>query len=236
MTYEELRRSLREVGVLLAPQQLDLLKRYLDLLAAANRQMNLTAIEDESEMVRKHLLDSLLVARRVTPHGSLLDVGSGAGLPGIPLAVALVDLKVTLLDSVAKKVGFLNEAVRILGLDSRVTALVDRAERAGHAPGMRESYDAVISRAVARLNVLSEYCLPFVRIGGVFLAMKGAAGEEEVAEARGAVAQLGGRLAGIERWQLPHAGEQRTLIVIEKIKNTPKGFPRRDGLPAKKPL
>ncbi|HSL93713.1 MAG TPA: 16S rRNA (guanine(527)-N(7))-methyltransferase RsmG [Bacillota bacterium] len=236
MTYEELRHALSQEGVPLSEEQLKSLELYISLLAAATRRMNLTAIEDEAEMVRKHLLDSLLVVPHLPSRGSLLDVGSGAGLPGIPLAVAVPGLRVTLLDSITKKVGFLKEAISGMSLGDRVKALSERAEKAGHFADMRESYDVVISRAVARLNVLSEYCLPFVRVGGRFLAMKGPAGEQEAAEAEEAIALLGGRIAGVHLWQLPGGGEQRSLVIIQKCKNTPIGYPRRDGLPAKNPL
>lgn len=236
MTYEQLRQQLADTGVLLTDGQLASLQHYIGLLMAANKQMNLTSIEDEAEMVRKHLLDSLLVVPHLPPTGALLDVGSGAGLPGIPLAIACPQLEVTLLDSIAKKVAFLNDVVGALSLGGRVKAVAERAERAGRLTSMRGSYGVVISRAVARLNVLCEYCLPFVKVGGVFLAMKGPAGQEEAREAERAMALLGGRAAEVHLWQLPGAGEQRSLIVIHKIRNTPEGYPRKEGLPAKKPL
>ncbi len=236
MTYEGLRHALAEEGVVLSEDQLQSLKLYIDLLSAANQRMNLTAIEDEGEMVRKHLLDCLMVVPHIVAQGAMLDLGSGAGLPGIPLAVAVPQLRVTLLDSVGKKVAFLRDTVKEMGLSDRVEAVSGRAEQTGHALHMRESYDMVISRAVARLNVLSEYCLPFVRVGGAFLAMKGAAGQHEATEASEAISLLGGRIASVRQWQLPYAGEQRSLIIIEKIRNTPPGYPRREGVPARKPL
>lgn len=236
MTYEEMCYTLANKGVFLSEEQLSSLKLYIRLLTIGTRQMNLTAIEDEAEMVRKHLLDSLLVVPHLPSQGSLLDVGSGAGLPGIPVAVALSGLRVTLLDSMAKKVGFLQQTISEMSLDGRVNAVSERAEKAGHIVEMRESYDAAISRAVARLNVLSEYCLPFVRVGGLFLAMKGAAGEQEAREAEEAIALLGGRISEVYQWALPYGDERRSLVIVQKFKNTPRGYPRRDGLPAKKPL
>jgi 16S rRNA (guanine527-N7)-methyltransferase len=197
------------------------------LLLIWNQKMNLTAITDPEEIVTKHFVDSLSLLRFI-PRGAplkLIDVGTGAGFPGLPLAIVSPNLSVTLLDSVGKRFLFIEEAVRALGL-TRVTRLQSRAEDAGKDPAHREQYDAAVSRAVAPMRILSEYCLPLLRAGGFFYAMKGLHAEEELAEAGGLIERLGGCVQSIEELTLA-GGYQRAVVIIRKIKETPKEYPRR---------
>ena len=225
------------LGICLDSVQLTMLDRYTTLLMKANESFNLTAISDRGEILRKHVLDSLFAVKHIEAGASsLVDVGTGAGLPGIPLTVAIPHLSTTLLDSTEKKVRFLGESIVQMGLDTRARAVVGRAEVLGRSREHRECYDVAISRAVARLNVLAEFCLPFVRVGGTFLALKGPAVTEELAEANHALKALGGDIASVAEWTLPGGGEIRSIVTVRKIRPTPDVYPRRIGLPAKKPL
>lgn len=210
---------------------------YLEALLEWNRRINLTRITDPAEVAVKHFLDSL-TCLRAAPFGRgarVADVGSGAGLPGVALAIARGDLRVTLVEATAKRCEFLNHVVERLGLE-RVEVACLRAEEAGRQDDYRESYDVVVSRAVARIAVLAEYALPLTRVGGVFLAQKGPRAETEVEEAAGAIETLGGRVQASERFQLPEGGGSRVVVVIGKESPTPARYPRRPGVPAKRPL
>jgi 16S rRNA (guanine527-N7)-methyltransferase len=232
----ELREQALILGISLSPAQLQQFERYMKALTSANTHMNLTAIVEESEIVRKHFLDSLFPLRHIAVSGSVVDVGTGAGFPGLPMAIARPDLKVTLVDSLNKRVRFLCEVIEALELGERVSALAARAEDVGRDPVHREAYDLCISRAVAGLNVLAEYCLPLTKVGGYFVAMKGPRAQEELVEAQQAVSVLGGTLREVKHWNLPGEGEQRTLVVVEKTRPTPGMYPRRAGMASKKPL
>jgi 16S rRNA (guanine527-N7)-methyltransferase len=217
------------------PAQLEQFAIYLDELRAWNERINLTAITDPDEIVTRHFLDSLRCALSWgEAPTSLIDIGAGAGFPGLPLKILRPALQLTLVESIAKKAAFLRHIANVLEL-SDVTVLVERAEVVGQNPAQRERYDVVIARAVAELRVLAEYCLPLCCVGGRFLAPKGAQIEAELAAAGPAIARLGGRVAAVEPVQLPGV-EPRSLIVIEKIANTPPQYPRAPGVPAKRPL
>lgn len=207
--------------------QAELLSRYLDTLLTVNQTMNLTAIRNPDEAIIKHLVDCALCAESIPPHADLLDVGSGGGLPAFPFAILRPDIKVTALDSTAKKVDFLSQTGKTLGL-TNFRAICHRAEDLANNRSYRERYTAVSARAVARLNVLAELCLPFLKVGGLFLAMKGPQGEEELSESLGGIGTLGGRPKGIHFFTLAEGGEEnkRTLLRIEKIRHTPPQFPR----------
>jgi 16S rRNA (guanine527-N7)-methyltransferase len=219
-----------------APQQAAFAK-YNDLLLAWNEKVNLTAITEPREVAVKHMIDSLSCHDpAVFPQGAaVIDVGTGAGFPGLPLKILRPDIKLTLLDSLNKRLLFLQEVVAALGLEG-VTLVHSRAEEAGRLPEYRERYQVATSRAVARLNVLAELCLPFVRVGGRFVALKGAQYQEELAEAERALKVLGGRLGEVRPVRLPELDDSRAVIYVEKREITPAAYPRRPGLPEKKPL
>ncbi len=235
MLEEVLRTGAREIGFDLTAQQVFAFMRFLDLLQEWNKKFNLTAITDEQEIVAKHFLDSLLLACYIPASGSLVDVGTGAGFPGLPIKIVYPELGVTLVDSLAKRVSFLEVVVSELGLEG-VEVLHSRAEDMGKRVGMREGFDSVVARAVSRLSVLSEYCLPLAKVGGRFIAAKGPGVDQEVHEAAGALRILGGQLVKIVETRLPGKPDIRTIVIVDKICSTPAQYPRKAGLPEKKPL
>ena len=200
-------------------------KEYFAFLVEKNQVMNLTAITEEEEVYRKHFLDSLelLQVLKDMPKYTLCDVGSGAGFPSIPLAIVQDQVEVTIIDALNKRIEFLKELVQKLNVNN-VAAIHSRAE--DYAKIKRESFDVVTARAVARLNVLSEFCLPLTKVGGLFLAMKGSSGEEELRESKKAIELLGGSILKTISFTLPDEQEQRQIIVIKKIKPTPAKYPR----------
>jgi 16S rRNA (guanine527-N7)-methyltransferase len=222
-------------GMPLSPAQIMQFDTYAAELRRWNERVNLTAIADDVGIVTRHFLDSLRCARSWgrAPQ-SLIDIGAGAGFPGLPLKILRPELQLTLVESIAKKAAFLRHMADTLGL-TNVEIVVARAEAAGRDSAQRERYDVAVARAVAELRVLAEYCLPLCRVGGRFLAPKGAQIEGELRAALPAIAQLGGRLVAIEAVELPEL-EPRTLVVIEKISATPPQYPRAPGIPAKRPL
>ncbi|MCL2817247.1 MAG: 16S rRNA (guanine(527)-N(7))-methyltransferase RsmG [Clostridiales bacterium] len=222
-------------GLVLEERQLDALARHWRMVEEVNEKFNLTAILDQREAALKHYWDSLYLAKWLKPGGRCLDLGSGAGFPGIPLAIACPESRWLLLDSLQKRCRFLCEAIADLGLNQvEVRAL--RAEDAGTDPLFRERFDLVAARAVTSLPVLLEYALPFLRVGGLFLAMKGPAAEDELTASANALRLLGGAVKETARYRLPFTEESRSLIVVEKIASTPKKYPRFPGLPKKSPL
>ncbi len=234
---EHLVRGAAELGLTLTGEALDRFSVYFRRLVDYNQKVNLTAITTAEGVAIKHFLDSLscLTAYHPPEGASLVDVGTGAGFPGVPLKIARPDLRVTLVDSLRKRMTFLEELVRDLGLDQ--TELVcARVEEVGRRAEHREAYDVATARAVARLSVLCEYCLPLVRVGGTFLAMKGSEGGQEAGQSIEAIRTLGGDLIRTPWFALPLAGDQRTIIVIAKRLATPAGFPRRPGVAEKRPL
>lgn len=232
-----LQRASLAYGLQLTPEQLQMFTRYYELLLEWNKKMNLTAITDADEVAVKHMIDSLSVYERdLFPQGCrVVDVGTGAGFPGIPLKIMRPDLQVTLLDSLQKRLTFLQAVIDELQLGG-MELVHARAEDASNQPVRREVYQVATSRAVARLNILSELCLPLVAVGGVFIAMKGAQYQEEVADAQRAIQLLGGKIESVKPIQLPGISDKRAIICIRKQAVTPKGYPRRPGLPEKKPL
>lgn len=220
----------------LSQKQLDQFHRYFELLVEWNEKMNLTAITQEEEVYLKHFYDSLTLGLYFPlTNQTLCDVGAGAGFPSIPLKIVFPDLQVTIVDSLNKRIGFLNHLVEELGLD-QVVAYHDRAETFGQNPQFRGKFDIVTARAVARLSVLSEFCLPLTKKGGHFLALKAATSQEELADAKAAIALLGGKVEGDQAFDLPEEGGQRHLVTILKTKETPNKYPRKPGVPVKKPL
>ncbi len=230
-------KGLSILGITLTEEQKGQFVAYYDLLVEWNSFMNLTAITEFQEVVTKHFLDSLSLVRVLDPLQvqKLVDVGTGAGFPGIPLKIAFPHLEVTLLDSLKKRISFLQEVIRVLGLD-QVSALHGRSEDFGKNPVYREQYEVCVSRAVANLTTLSEYCLPFVKIGGKFISYKSGKIEEELAKASHGLEVLGGSLSGQVRFYLPHTEMERSLVMVDKVRATPKKYPRKAGIPAKEPL
>ena len=222
-----------EINVPLTDKQVDHFLLYYDLLLEWNQKMNLTAITEPEEVIQKHFLDSLtcLETGLFFPGCRVIDVGTGAGFPSIPLKIAMPELSIVLLDSLQKRLTFLEEVADRLSL-SGLSFCHARAEDAAIKTEYREMFDIAVARAVAPMNVLSELCLPFVKKGGYFVAMKGSRGEEEWADGKGAISLLGGETEKIRKTRI----DSHTIISIKKIANTPKKYPRRAGIPSKKPL
>lgn len=224
-----------EEGIILSDTQLSQFQRYMELLVEWNQKMNLTAITDPEGVTVKHFFDSLLLLKAVElPQGaSLIDVGTGAGFPGIPVAIARPDIKLTLLDSLNKRLVFLAEVCRELGIQADIHHA--RAEEGGRQKELREQFDFATARAVAGMNVLSEYCVPFVKPGGAFVAMKGPDGEEEAKQAARAIGVLGGKAEKLAQFTLPD-GSHRCIVVVRKVRETPDTYPRHGSKISKKPL
>ncbi|SFI70455.1 16S rRNA (guanine(527)-N(7))-methyltransferase RsmG [Thermoflavimicrobium dichotomicum] len=232
-----LREQVCSLGIHLTDEQLAQFEQYYHHLIETNRVMNLTAITEPHEVYVKHFYDSLTLVKSIPMKQvtALIDVGTGAGFPGIPLKIAFPHLRLVLLDSLKKRVAFLQEVVRKLQLE-QVECIHGRAEEWGQKKDYRESFDLATARAVARLNVLAEYCLPFVKVNGWFVAMKGANIADEIQEAKGALKKLGQAEIKDIALTLPENMGERHLLIMEKKKQTPKNYPRRTGLPAKQPL
>ena len=237
MKPEEFYQRLQEVhGIPLTDVQKKQFHQYFQLLVEWNEKMNLTAITDEEGVYLKHFYDSLALGfHHELLNQTLCDVGAGAGFPSIPLKIVFPDLKVTIVDSLNKRITFLNTLVETLGLRD-VQCFHDRAETFGQNKNFRASYDVVTARAVAKLSVLSEFCMPLVKKQGYFLALKAAHTEVELEEAKKAIAILGGKVEGDVSFDLPHEGGNRHVVTILKTKETPNKYPRKPGIPLKKPL
>lgn len=234
---EELRVKAEQIGVMLITKQLEQFDTYYHRLIEKNKVMNLTAITEYQEVIDKHFVDSLLLAgvRDLTGEMSVIDVGTGGGFPGIPLKIAFPNLKITLLDSLNKRVNFLNEVIEELQLQE-IEAIHSRAEDAGQNVKYREKYDLCVSRAVANLSALSEYCLPFVKPSGCFISYKSTNIDEELKQAGKAIKVLGGRLEQPVTVQIPETDIYRQFIMIQKKSHTPKVYPRKAGTAAKNPI
>lgn len=231
--------GLEEVGINLSEQQIDQFYQYYELLIEWNKVMNLTAITELEEVVSKHFIDSMTLVKAVADLGecdaSVIDVGTGAGFPGIPLKIAFPNLRITLLDSLNKRIKFLDEVIAQLGLKDIVT-IHGRAEDFGKNPKYREQFDFCVSRAVANAATLSEYCLPFVKVGGSFIPYKSGKIDEELEAGKKAIKTVGGEIKDVVRFQLASADADRALVVIKKTEKTPKKFPRKAGVPSKEPI
>lgn len=232
---EEIAEKARIMGIDLPENALPLFQKHARMITEWNQRLNLTRISEE-EMAEKHFVDSLtvLLVPKVNDARNAIDIGSGAGFPGIPLKVVRPDMKITLVDSLGKRVKFLERVVRALELEG-IRCYHSRAEEMGQDKGHREKYDVALARAVASLVLLCEYLLPLVRIGGIMVALKGPSGKEEVKEAERALDILGGRVEDILELSLP-SGDGRQLVVIEKVGETPRLYPRRPGMARKDPL
>jgi len=229
--------GLTELGLKLSDFQIGQFMQYYEILLEWNSFMNLTAITEFKEVCTKHFLDSLSLCKAVDCEKelSVIDIGTGAGFPGIPLKIAFPDLKITLLDSLGKRVKFLNEVIKELSLEE-IDTIHGRAEDFAKPDLLRERFDICVSRAVANLASLSEYCIPYVRVGGFFISYKSEKIEAEITAAEKAVNLLGGAFGKQIEFVLPNSDIYRNLVMIEKVKATPRKYPRKAGLPTKEPL
>lgn len=230
-------RGLSQLDITLTQEQIRQFLQYYELLVQWNQVMNLTAITEYREVIVRHFLDSLASVRVCDFGGAkkVIDIGTGAGFPGIPLKIAFPDLEVVLLDSLNKRVKFLNQVTEALGL-SGVKAVHGRAEDYARQKEYRESFDVCVSRAVANLSTLSEYCLPYVKVGGSFVSYKSGKVQEEAEAAAYAVKLLGGGPARVVKFRLPDTDMERSFVIVKKEQKTPARFPRKAGMPGKEPL
>ena len=233
----DLSKVAKEYGLELTSDQISAFNRYYELLVEWNEKINLTAITEPREVAIKHIVDSLSCYQKelFTGQVSLIDVGTGAGFPGLPLKIAYPDTEVVLFDSLNKRIKFLDEVIAQLGLKG-ISTVHGRAEDGGKSKELREQFDVSVSRAVADLSVLSEYNLPFVKVGGYFVAYKSGEIDEELEKSKKAILILGGQIEKVDKFKLPETDIERSLVYIKKVKNTPKKFPRKAGLPAKEPI
>jgi 16S rRNA (guanine527-N7)-methyltransferase len=234
---ENFKRKASALGVELSEKQLEQFRRYYEMLVEKNKVMNLTAITEWDEVIDKHFIDSISLIKACDLSGEkyILDLGCGAGFPGIPLKIAFPNLKIVLLDSLNKRILFLQEVIEALGLE-KVEALHGRAEDYARKAEYREQFDYCVSRAVANLTTLSEYCIPYVKEGGSFISYKSGKVKEELKEVKKALFLLGGNVEDTITFELPETDMERIFVKIKKEKKTPKKYPRKAGLPGKEPL
>ena len=233
--YEVLLKKTQKINIKINNDQIHKFYKYMQLLLEWNEKINLTAITDEDEIITKHFVDSLTVLKHINENDKIIDVGTGAGFPGIPIAIMMPNVKITLLDSLNKRINFLNEVIKELDLKN-VETIHSRSEDCGKDMLFREKYDIALARAVANLSTLSEYLLPFVKIKGKMVCMKGSEIEEELKNAEYTIKVLGGKVVQRDEFVLPGSDIKRNIIVVEKEQFTPKMYPRKAGLPAKEPI
>lgn len=235
MLRQKIKEEAAALGIVIDEEQASLMSNHWQMVVEANSRFNLTAIRSRQEAVTKHYVDSLLPLPFLPPVGQALDIGSGAGYPGIPLAIMRPELQWTLLDSSQKRCSFLQQAVDQLNLP-QINILCARAEKAAHEPLLRQSFSVAIARAVSPLPALLEYALPFLIKGGLFLAMKGPGLQEELEKSQNALRLLGGNLQAVHKYVLPGGGGERHIALISKEADCPEKYPRREGKPEKSPL
>lgn len=231
---EELENAAKQIEIELTKKQIEKFYNYMNLLLEWNEKINLTAIIEPREVILKHFVDSLTIAKYIKENEKLIDVGTGAGFPGIPLSIVKENTDIVLLDSLNKRINFLEEIKQNLKLKN-ITTIHGRAEEFGKNKNEREKYDIATSRAVASLNILLEYLLPLVKVGGRAICMKGS-NIEEIENAKNALEILGGKIEKIEEITLPNSDIKRNIIIVKKVKNTPSKYPRKPGTPSKEPI
>ena len=232
---EEMSKKSKILGVRFSVEQIEQFYKYMNLLIEWNEKMNLTAITEPKEIILKHFIDSITILKYIDDNSKLVDVGTGAGFPGVPLSIMNPILKITLVDSLNKRLIFLQEVVKELNLKN-IEIVHARAEEFGQNKNYREKFDIATSRAVANLATLSEYLVPLVKIGGKIISMKASNAKEEINDAQKAIEVLGGKIEKIEEFDLPESDIGRTIIIIDKNKCTPAIYPRKAGTPAKEPI
>ena len=226
--------ALKKIDIQLNKKQVEKLYKYMNLLLEWNEKINLTSITEPKDIILKHFVDSLTVLQYINDNEKIIDVGTGAGFPGIPLAIAKENAYITLLDSLNKRINFLNEISNDLDI-SNVTAIHGRAEEIGNMKQHREKYDIAVSRAVAPINILLEYLIPLVRVGGKCICMKGPNYKDEIKSIDNALKILGGKICEIKQIDI-NQEMQRNIIIVEKVEHTNRTYPRKAGIPSKKPL
>ena len=232
---KELKNKAEQINIILEERQIENFYKYMNLLLEWNEKMNLTAITDPDEIIFKHFIDSITILKEIKDNSKLVDVGTGAGFPGIPLSIMKPTLKITLVDSLNKRLIFLQEVVKELELKN-IEIIHARAEELGQNKEYREMFDVATSRAVANLSTLSEYLIPLVKINGKVISMKASGAQNEINEARKAIKVLGGAIEKIEEFNLPQTDIGRTIIVIKKKEKTNRKYPRKSGIPSKDPI
>lgn len=234
---ELLDESCKKININLTEKQINQFIEYKNMLIEWNEKFNLTAITDEKEIILKHFIDCLAISVGADLSGSkkIIDVGTGAGFPGVPVKIAFPETKITLLDSLNKRITFLEELAKIIGLEN-IECIHARAEDGGTDKALREKFDLCISRAVANLSVLCEYCLPFVKVGGSFISMKGPDISEELNSAKKAISILGGEIAEVKTVNIPETDIMHSLVIIKKVIPTPTKYPRKAGKAKKEPI
>lgn len=224
-----------KLGINLSEIQLKQFYNYMNLLIEWNKKINLTAITEPDEIILKHFVDSLTISKYISDGTKVVDVGTGAGFPGIPLKIVRQDVDITLLDSLQKRINFLEEVINELNLE-KIKTVHSRVEDFGKNKEYREEFDIATSRAVANLSTLSEYLLPLVKVGGKVISMKGSLIQEELENSKNAIKILGAQIEKVDEFDLPNSDISRNIVLIDKIKNTPNRYPRKAGEPSKKPL
>ena len=239
MDFEEFKKKMKfyleELSIMFNEEQYKKFYKYMNLLIEWNEKINLTAITNKEDIILKHFIDSLTISKYIDKNSKLIDVGTGAGFPGIPIKIYRDDLEITLLDSLNKRVNFLNEVIKELKLEN-IVAIHGRAEEIGRNKKYREYFDVATSRAVANLSTLSEYLVPFVKEDGIIISMKGDNIEEEQEEAKRAIKVLGAKIKKIDKFELPKSDIKRSLVILKKVEKTPIKYPRKPGTPAKEPI
>lgn len=232
---EELVNKLKKIDISIEENDVEKFEIYMKMILEWNEKINLTAITEENDMILKHFVDSLTILKYIKEKDKVIDVGTGAGFPGIPIKIMNEDIEINLMDALNKRIIFLKEVINTLKLE-KINTIHSRAEELSRNRLHREKYDIAISRAVANLSTLSEYMLPFTKIGGKCICMKGGNIDEEANMAKNAIKELGGKIIEINKFVLPDSEFERSIVIIEKISSTKPKYPRKAGIPSKEPL
>jgi len=232
---KKIKESFEKIDILLNEEQINQYYKYMNLLIEWNEKINLTAIIEPNDIILKHFVDSATILKYIKDNENIVDVGTGAGFPGIPIKIANNTLDIILLDSLNKRINFLNEVIQENNLE-KIQTVHSRVEDFGNNTKYREKFEVATSRAVANLSVLAEYMLPLVKVGGRCICMKGSEIEEELEKSKNAINLLGGKITKVEQFKLIDSDNTRNIVIIEKVKNTPNKYPRKAGMPSKQPL